>query len=205
MKIPQARDLESGQLVRPDRAEVRALKGRYQCLDPKCNSDLIVAKSKYGNIHFRHHRGINEKLCRYSGKHKSDKLHSRAQEHLAIIFEEAFARKCSMPLLRFETPSGIKTVLPFIAGSRVVKEWYCQDIARRPDIAILDSTNNPVFFVEIKHTHAVDVDKRKSLLNYWWIEVEAKEIIKSALELNIHAHGNFPYEFELMGNQGLLF
>ncbi|MGZ8983010.1 MAG: hypothetical protein ACXW11_03530 [Methylotenera sp.] len=49
-----------------------------------------------------------------------------------------------MPILRFDTPEGIHSVLTFIVNSKVVEKWDCKSIQRRIDIAIVGVSGTPV-------------------------------------------------------------
>ncbi|HNA87598.1 MAG TPA: hypothetical protein PLB04_18635 [Nitrospira sp.] len=110
-----------------------------------------------------------------------------------------------MPLLVFETPAQVVTVLPFIAGARVVTEWICPLRHRRPDVAVLDRFDEPVLLIEVFHTHTVDRKKRLDLTPYWWIEVGAPDVLKDPLRLVVREHGNFPYDLDVLGHQDELF
>lgn len=205
MQIPIARDLQSNRIVTPDRAIRKAPKGRYQCIVPGCQHDLTVAISKYGRVHFRHFRGMVSSGCSFHSGPKSRTHHNTAQQLLMVLLSEALARRAPMPTLVFETTAGIKTALPIILGRSVVTEWVCPFTNRRADLAILDDFGRPVLLVEVFHTHAVDHNKRDDLSPYWWIEVNAIDVLENSSRLIVRAHGNFPYEYELLGYQGDLF
>jgi len=72
-------------------------------------------------------------------------------------------------------------------------------------VVILDASDNPVLVIEIKHTHGVNDQKCKDFVNCWWIEVDAHDVIKNDFVLKVRAHGNLPYQFELLGHQNQLF
>lgn len=110
-----------------------------------------------------------------------------------------------MPLMIFNTPKGIKAVLPFIHAEKVVMEWRCPLSDRRADLAMLDHSGRPVLLVEVLHTHAVDGDKRQDLAPYWWIEVEANQVLKDTDALIIRNHGNLPTQLALAWEQFELF
>ena len=88
-----------------------------------------------------------------------------------------------MPLFMFNTPTAIRTVLPFIPISTVVMEWQCPLTERRADLAILDAANEHLLLIEVFHTHEVDIEKRQDLSLYWWIDVKANQV--PALRLRI--------------------
>lgn len=106
-----------------------------------------------------------------------------------------------MPLMVFNTPAGVRTVLPFVQAHEVVMEWRCPLSGRRVDLALLDQSGHPVLLVEVWHTHAVDDDKRSDLAAYWWIEVEAKEILLNPDVLIVRSHGNMPSQLALEWEQ----
>lgn len=110
-----------------------------------------------------------------------------------------------MPLMLFNTPHGIKLVLPFIHAKEVVIEWQCPLSGRRVDLALLDEEGCPVLLVEVWHTHAVDGDKRNDLLPYWWIEVEAKQVLADTDALVVRNHDNLPPQLALAWEQFELF
>lgn len=203
--IHLARDLETGRLIGADRAERQPKKGRYQCLDNRCGRFLTVAKSKRGKIHFKHFRELGTFACGLGGGKRSRLTHDAAQDLLVAVFAEAIQRRCPMPLLRFHTPSGVREVLPFVLAQTVVKEWTSPDRRRRADVALLDRDEEPVLLIEVFHTHAVDRNKRLDLNPYWWIEVEASDVLGSPFTLNVLGHGNLPYELEILGQQSELF
>jgi hypothetical protein len=64
-RIKWALDIQSGKLVKADRAEHRPGKGRYRCLDERCSRDLTVARSKQGRQHFRHFRNGHSEGCAF--------------------------------------------------------------------------------------------------------------------------------------------
>lgn len=79
------------------------------------------------------------------------------------------------------------------------------------DLALLDRCGQPILLVEVWHTHAVDSDKRRDLTPYWWIEVEANQVLSETDTLNIRSHDNLPAQlalaweqFELFRVQGLI-
>lgn len=200
-QIMWALDLKTGKLVKADRAERKPGKGRYRCLDEKCGHDLTVARSKHGRLHFRHFRTGNAEGCAFHGPGKSQTQHRAAQVLLHVLLSEALKRRIPMPLFLFNTPSGLRTVLPFILASNVVMEWQCPQSDRRADLAILDAENRPVLLVEVFHTHAVDLPKRQDFSPYWWIEVEAKKVLADPERLDIRNHDNLPEYLALAWQQ----
>ena len=201
--IPWGRDMQTEKLVRAERAIYPPGKGRYRCLDERCGRDLTVAKSKQGRQHFRHFRNSRAISCVFQGPAKSK--HSAAIRLLVILFSEALQRRTPMPLMVFNTPTGTKTVLPFMSAEQVVTEWTCPNTGRRADLALLDHNRQPALLVEVWHTHAVCDDKSKDLTSYWWVEVEAKEVLMGTDVLIIRNHGNLPVQLELAWSQLQLF
>lgn len=55
------------------------------------------------------------------------------------------------------------------------------------------------------HTHRVDGDKRSDLTAYWWIEVEANDVLADADKLHICNHDNLPPKLALAWEQFELF
>lgn len=110
-----------------------------------------------------------------------------------------------MPLMVFNTPAGVRAVLPFIQAHEVVMEWRCPMTGRRVDLALLDQSGLPVLLVEVWHTHAVDGDKWKDLTAYWWIEVEANDVLVDTNKLLIRNHDNLPPQLALAWEQFELF
>lgn len=204
-RIAWALDLKTGKLVKADRAERRPGKGRYRCLDERCGRDLTVARSKQGRQHFKHFRSSNDDQCTFQSRGQSQTRHQAAQLVLQTLFCEALKRHTPMPLLVFNTPQGIRTVLPFIQASKVVTEWSCPHSGRRADLALLDERDVPVLLIEVWHTHAVDVEKRLDLSAYWWIEVEANQVLSDCNALLVRNHGNFPEQLALAWHQFELF
>lgn len=204
-QIHLAQDLTTGRLIGADRAEPRPGKGRYRCLDDHCKQDLTVARSKRGRMHFRHFRNADAKACVFHSCAGNRRMHTAAQALLRVLLQAAIERRAPMPLLAFETPAQVVTVLPFITGTRVVTEWLCPLKHRRADVAILDRFNEPVLLIEVFHTHAVDHKKRLDLTPYWWIEVGASDVLEEPLRLNVRDHGNLPYDLEILGHQNELF
>lgn len=204
-RITWARDLKTGRLVKADRAERKQGKGRYRCLDERCARDLTVARSKQGRQHFKHFRNGHAEECAFHGLGKSQTRHQAAQQLLATLFSEALKCRIPMPLFVFNTPRGIRTVLPFIRASEVVMEWVCPLTGRRIDVALLDTSGQPVLLIEVWHTHAVDMAKHNDLSRYWWIEVEANQVLVETGSLFIRNHDNLPEELELAWQQFELF
>jgi hypothetical protein len=202
-RITWALDLKTGKLVKADRAERKPGKGRYRCLDERCSRDLTVARSKQGRQHFRHFRNNHADGCVFQDLAKG--RHQAAQRILVTLFSEALRRRTPMPLMAFNTPAGLLTVLPFVQASEVVMEWICPASGRRIDVAILDENGNPVLLVEVWHTHAVDIEKRKDLAPYWWIEVEANQVLTNTDVLLIRNHDNLPAPLALAWEQFELF
>lgn len=202
-RITWALDNQSGKLVKADRAEHRPGKGRYRCLDERCSSDLTVARSKQGRQHFRHFRNGHSDSCAFHDLAKGK--HAAAQRVLATLFSEALRRRTPMPLMDFNTPAGIRTVLPFIQAHEVVMEWRCPNSGRRIDVALLDQSGSPVLLVEVWHTHAVDSHKRSDLEAYWWIEVAANDVLSDTDTLHIRNHDNLPPQLALAWEQFELF
>lgn len=202
-RITWALDIHSGKLIKADRAEHRPGKGRYRCLDERCSSDLTVARSKQGRQHFRHFRNAHAAGCAFHDLAKGK--HEAAQRVLATLFAEALRRRTPMPLMIFNTPAGVRTVLPFVQAHEVVMEWRCPLSGRRVDLALLDQYGQPVLLIEVWHTHAVDGDKRSDLTSYWWIEVEANDVLADTDKLYIRNHDNLPPQLALAWEQFELF
>lgn len=198
-RITWALDIQSGKLVKADRAEHRPGKGRYRCLDERCSRDLTVARSKQGRQHFRHFRNGHSESCAFHDLAKGK--HEAAQRVLATLFSEALRRRTPMPLMVFNTPAGVRAVLPFVQAQEVVMEWRCPESGRKADLALLDQSGLPVLLVEVWHTHAVDSDKRRDLMPYWWIEVEANQVLLNSDELIVRSHGNMPTQLALAWEQ----
>lgn len=201
--ITLALDTQSGKLVRADRAEHRPGKGRYRCLDERCARDLTVARSKQGRQHFRHFRNGHSEGCIFHNVAKGK--HEAAQCLLATLFSEALRRRTPMPLMVFNTPAGVRTVLPFVQAHEVVMEWRCPLSGRRVDLALLDKSGYPVLLVEVWLTHAVDGDKRSDLTPYWWVEVDANDVLSDTDKLHIRNHDNLPPQLALVWEQFELF
>ena len=74
-RITWALDIQSGKLVKADRAVHHPGKGRYRCLDERCSRDLTVARSKQGRQHFRHFRNGQSEGCAFhdlaKGRHEA--------------------------------------------------------------------------------------------------------------------------------------
>lgn len=191
-RISWAMDVKSGRLIRADRAERKPGRGCYRCLDDKCKQDLTVARSKRGRLHFRHFRNSNEERCAFHGLGKKQTRHEAAKFLLSVWLSHALKRRTPMPLFLFNTPAEVCTVLPYIGAGSVVTEWQCPLSDRRADIAILDGERQPVLLIEVFHTHAVDIEKCRDLSPYWWIEVEANQVLADPTKLMIINHGNLP-------------
>lgn len=202
-RITWALDIQTGKLIKADRAEHRPGKGRYRCLDEQCCRDLTVARSRQGRQHFRHFRNAHAQSCVY--QELSHGKHAAAQRLLATLFSEALRGQTPMPLLIFNTPLGTRTVLPFVHAKDVVLEWQCTLTGRRVDVALLDNLGRPVLLVEVWHTHAVSDDKRADLSPHWWIEIEASQVLTNPEALVIRSHGNLPAQLALAWEQFRLF
>lgn len=200
-QITWAVDIASGKWVRADRADLKPGRGRYRCLDVQCGRDLTVARSKYGRQHFRHYRDSHAEGCCFHRMKSSDDRHRAAQELLRTLFAAALERRMPMPILAFDTANGRRDVLPFITATRVVMEWECPVTGRRADVALLDDSQLAVLLVEVWHTHAVDQGKRQDLSPYWWIEVEAKQVLADPTKLMVRNHGNLPEALALAWEQ----
>jgi len=202
-RITWALDVQTGKLVKADRAQHRPGKGRYRCLDERCCRDLTVARNKQGRQHFRHFRNSHAEGCVFHDLAKGK--HEAAQRILAMMFSEALRRRTPMPLMVFNTPAGSRAVLPFVQAKEVVMEWRCPQSGRRVDLALLDESRQPVLLVEVWHTHAVDGDKRRDLASYWWVEVEATQVLTDTDVLVIRNHDNLPAQLALAWEQFELF
>ncbi len=110
-----------------------------------------------------------------------------------------------MPLMVFNTPIGVVTILPFIQAQEVVTEWRCPKSGRRIDLALLDQSGEPVLLIEVWHTHAVDGEKLSDLRSYWWVEVEANDVLADTEKLHIRNHDNLPPQLALAWEQFELF
>lgn len=80
-------------------------------------------------------------------------------------------------------------------------EWECPVTGRKADVALLDESQSAVLLVEVWHTHAVDHAKRQDLAPYWWIEVEASEVLTDPTKLRVCNHGNLPDALALVWEQ----
>jgi hypothetical protein len=199
MYIPYAIDSDTRAIIKSDRAIVATDKRRYLCYG--CERPVYLVRSKHKRVHFKHYP--KEAIgCSYS---KPQALHTKAKERVAVVFENALNKCKPMPILQFETTIGVLTMHPFIVGSLVKRELHMKDIKRRPDVAILDACGNVVLAIEIKHKNGVDEKKGKDLAGYFWIEVDANDVIKNELILKVRAHGNLPCHFNIPGQQNDLF
>jgi len=172
-----------------------------------CCKDLTVGRSKKGRMFFKHFPK-EAKGCRFYLGRKSKKRHDLARDLLATLLGEVMLRRCNMPSLRFDTPSGVRFAIPIILGATVETEWRTPE-GRIPDIAILDHEGRPIVLFEVYHTHAVDRMKRHDLANYWWIEIDANAFLEQDFEAELSLHvtdfNRLPYEYEITGRQGGLF
>ena len=174
----------TGAWIKADRADRKPGKGRYRCLDGRCARDLTVARSKYGRQHFRHFRNSHAEGCCFQSIWSKDDRHRAAQALLQALFSEALKRNIPMPMFVFDTANGRREVLPFISAAQVVTEWVCPISKRKADVALLDDDGRAVLLVEVWHTHAVDLEKRIDLSPYWWIEVEASQVLADPTALS---------------------
>lgn len=204
-QITWATDLQTGERIRADRAEYKPGKGRYRCLDPECNRDLTVARSKNGRQHFKHFRCTHPDTCLFHNQGRPQTRHKAAQLSLYFQFCEALKHREPMPLFRFDTPTGPHLVLPFILAEQVVMEWVCPLTGRRADLALLDSNGVPVLLIEVWHTSAVKAEKQYDLRGYWWVEVGANQVLDDSSILVIKKHGNLPERLALVWEQFCLF
>lgn len=204
-QITWALDLAADTLVRAERAERRPGKGRYRCLDDRCCADLTVARSRLGRQHFRHFRNSHATGCAFHNLSKPQTQHKAAQLLLRTLFAEAMMCRIPMPVLVFNTPSGVQQVLPFVHARTVAVEWECPSTGRRADLALLDGGGAPILLIEVLHTHAVTSEKRRDLSGYWWIEVEAKQVLLDARRLIVRSHDNLPEMLALQWEQFELF
>lgn len=198
-------DLQTGKLIRAEQAQRRPGKGRYRCLDERCGRDLTVARSKHGRQHFRHFRNAHAESCVFYSAGGAQTRHSAAQLLLKTLFTEALKLRTAMPLLLFNTPAGPQTVLPFIVAATAETEWTCPQTGRRADVALLDAAGQPVLLIEVWHTHAVDADKERDFAAYFWIEVEANQVLSAQNVLHVRNHGNLPEMLALAWKQYELF
>jgi hypothetical protein len=204
-QITWALDLVTNRLVRAERAERKAGKGRYRCLDDRCGGDLTVARSRLGRQHFRHFRNGHAEDCAFHNLGNTQTQHKAAQLLLRTVLTEAMQCRTPMPILVFNTPQGVQHVLPFIRASAVAVEWECPHTGRRADVALLDEVGEAVLLIEVLHTHAVTPEKRSDLSRYWWIEVEARQVIADASKLVVCNHDNLPEVLALQWEQFKLF
>lgn len=197
--IALAREVASGAIIRAYEAQHLPPNGTYQCLDPLCGGDLNVCERPRGSgrFYFRHRVSKLGTRCGFHSTNAgSHKRHDAAQHLLSVILTEALHKRLPMPTLAFPTPGGLRHVLPFVLAREVRKEWVCARSGRRADLALLDEHQQPVLLIEVFHTHAVDRDKRLDLSPYWWIEIDANEIIADQETLPVRHAGNLPFALD---------
>lgn len=195
-RIPLARDIASGHLIRAEYAQHLPPPGTYRCLDPRCGGDLTVYERPRGsgNHYFRHRVDATSVNCGLHSSHnRSPRRHEAAKHVLAEVFHEVVAHREPMPLLSVIVAGGRKDVAIFARPARVETEWTCPATRRRADIALLDRNGDPILLVEIYHSHAVDGNKRQDLSAYDWIEVEANEVLDDVDLLRVRHAGGLPY------------
>jgi hypothetical protein len=203
--IPYAINVETGRRIKPEEGSTNARKGLYECFNPECRNHVFVSISKRGRAFFKHYPIKNDVIDYKNAHSKSQDTHTRAIELLSHFFINGLERKSPMPLLLFETPHGVQKVLPFLYKCIVKKEFTIEAINKRIDLAIVDENNNPILLIEVNHKHQVPLEKEIALKQFWWIEVNAKEVINNPSNLVVRKHRNFPYEFDLLGAQDILF
>jgi hypothetical protein len=164
-----------------------------------------VARSKNGRQHFKHFRNSHPDNCVFHNQGRPQTRHTAAKVLLCTLFREALNRRVPTPLFRFDTPNGSQFVLPFFTATRVVNEWTCPLTPRRADLALLDSDGRPALLIEVWHTNAVNRDKRQDLTPYWWIEVDANQVLSDSTVLQVRAHDNLPEVLALAWQQFKLF
>lgn len=195
-RILLARDAQTGEVLTADDALHLPPEGTYQCLDPHCEGDLNVCRwpKRPGHFYFRHRAETASETCGFhAGNAGTPRRHEAAKHLLAIVLREAIHHRMPMPLLEFPGSGTPRHVLPLLCAAEVVCEWTCQRTGRRSDIAVLDSHCDAVLLVEVFHTHAVDRDKKRDYLNYWWVEIDANAIIANHERLPVRHSGNLPY------------
>ncbi len=203
--IPYAINTGTGRRVRPEEASRHAKKGLYECFVPECKKHVFLAFSKYDRAYFKHYPHENPSSTTLIPHSKSQYIHTRAKELLRQVFANGLAKRAPMPRLVFETPLGIEKVLPFVTNCQVKNEFQMASIKKRIDLAIIDQNNTPVLLIEVNYKHPVDIEKEIALKPYWWIEVNAMDILKDPANLIVKKHRNLPYEYDLMGVQNILF
>lgn len=198
LTIPFAIHKSSRQIVAIAKANINAPKGTYECCVNNCKAQLNVVKSKYGRPFFKHYP--NSKSNKHCSS-KSQDRHTKAKLLIRDSIKNAIDHRAPMPILIFQTPNREHEVHPFFAHANVLCEYKINN--RRIDVAVLDSLGNPLLLIEVKDKHAIDPIKEIDLQNFWWIEVNAKEVLTYPGRLIIHRHKNFSAEYELGYQQSL--
>ena len=203
--IPYAINTQTKRRIKPEEASAGTCKGHYECHVPDCRKPVFLSISKYGRAHFKHYP--EDDISTIPGNHhpKSQDIHTRAKLLIKDIFLNGLAKRAPMPRLIFETPHGIEKILPFLTNCSVKNEFNLGTSNRKIDLAIIDNEGIPVLLLEVNHKHPLDIAKIQDLKQYWWIEVDAKDVLQDPTNLIVRRHCNFPYEIELLGVQNILF
>lgn len=181
--IPWGYDTVDGERVSADRADYTAVNGRYRC--PRCEKDLSLIRTARNRQFFRHVRS------EWARGRAGETQHRQA---IMRLVEALLARRDSGRVLLslvFST-AGHRRFEFILSAASVQPEWRCPDSGRRIDLALLDTHGQPSLLIEVKHTHAVDAQKRGDLVPHLWIEVDAEDVLAGSDVLYVREHGNFP-------------
>lgn len=151
-------------------------KGSLFCLDPQCNTPVHPKiHGKKRRHHFAHYSEQDSKRCRGGWSNGESIEHMTAKHFVATnnsrcCFVDHWCKKCKRRhcvggtwLLRTEMECRIHTSV----GLRIA------------DVMLLDDHGVPAYALEIRHTHAVEPEKTRELLESGVrvLEMDSKEVL----------------------------
>lgn len=172
LKIPYALDV-SGVMVAPNDAR----KGnRYSC--PECREMLVLRTGAIRAPHFSH-RGKSED-CKFLNE---SSRHLAAKHAVLFVVGRWKKRKGGRPEIRRRCPvcgeEKTQKLPRKVARAALEYRWETdrENTTVVADVALLDGKGNPLAFVEIRDSHAVNDEKRDRMGVMPWIELDAHDVL----------------------------
>ena len=150
----------------------------YIC--PQCNRDLTFKKGKIKRPHFAHKK--SDDPCNYYNNPGESEIHKDAKCKAKLCLQYkvpfTFTRQCQGHFCNkdFKKIKITDDQYSKAVEAREEVAFHYNNSKKVADVALVDDNSNPIFIIEIVHTHSTNEADRPN--NIPWVELNASKFIE---------------------------
>jgi hypothetical protein len=151
---------------------------KYIC--PQCERDLTFKKGKIKRPHFAHKR--SDDPCNYYNNPGESEIHKDAKCKAKLCLQYkvpfTFTRQCQGKFCKNDLKEIKITEDQYSKAVEAREEvaFNYNNSKKMADVALVDYNSNPIFIIEIVHTHSTKEEDRPN--NIPWVELNASKFIE---------------------------